>query len=360
MSRIEQVTRRVDAFQQRHTATAVLVGVMKKYGDDTAGVLVSNLAYSALVAVFPLLLVLVTVLTLVLASDPGARERLLHSTFGEFPLIGSTLGHNIHSLKRSSTVGLVVGLLGLLWSSNGLAQSGQFAMAQVWNLEGPDRPNYLSRLLRSVAFLAVMAVGLVVTTFLAGFGTFGSHNVALGLLGEVLAALGNVGQYLLAFRVLTPKKVATRDLVPGSIVGGVAWTLLQALGSYLIGHDLRNDSAIYGTFGIVLGLVAWLYLGVQVSIYAAELNSVLARRLWPRGLVQPPLTEADQRSIAAQATGNRRRPEQQVHVSFLEEAKTQGQWLDEQAAARSPDQEQAADEVTVRSPAGGSPRRPKS
>lgn len=336
MNPIERAARGLDAFQQRHTVTAVLYGVMKKFGDDNAGVLVANLAYSAFVAIFPLLLVLVTILALVLASDPSARQRLLHSTFSEFPLVGSTLSHNIHSLKRSSSVGLVVGLLGLLWGSSSLAQSGQFTMAQVWNLEGPDRPNYLTRLLRSVGFLAVMAVGLIVTTFLAGFGTFGRHNLWLGMLGEVLAASVNVGQYLLAFRMLTPKKVPTRRLVPGAVVGGIGWTILQAAGGYLVGHDLRNDSAVYGTFGIVLGLVAWLYLGVELSVYAAELNTVLARRLWPRGMVQPPLTEADQRSMAAQATENRRRPEQRVHVGFVEEAKTQRQWLDEQQPQREP------------------------
>jgi YihY family inner membrane protein len=346
MNPIERTARRLDAFQQRHTVTAVLYGVIKKFGDDNAGVLVANLAYSAFVAIFPLLLVLVTILALVLASDPGARQRLLHSTFSEFPLVGSTLSHNIHTLKKSSSVGLAVGLLGLLWGSTGLAQSGQFTMAQIWNLEGPDRPNYLTRLLRSLGFLAVIGVGLFVSTFLAGFGTFGRHNLWLGIVGEVLAASVNVGQYLLAFRVLTPKKVPTRPLVPGAVVGGIGWTILQAAGGYLVGHDLRNDSAVYGTFGIVLGLVAWLYLGVELSVYAAELNTVLARRLWPRGMVQPPLTEADQRSMAAQATENRRRPEQRVHVGFVEEAKTQRQWLDEQQAE------------PASAPAGGTPPPP--
>ena len=88
------------------------------------------------------------------------------------------------------------------------------------------------------------------------------------------------------------------------------------MGGYLIGHDLKNDSTTYGTFGVVLGLVAWIYLGSQITIYAAELNTVLAGHLWPRGLVQPPLTEADQKSLALQATQNQRRPEQEVSVEF--------------------------------------------
>ena len=88
------------------------------------------------------------------------------------------------------------------------------------------------------------------------------------------------------------------------------------LGGYVVGHDLKGAGALYGLFGLVLGLVAWIALGVQVTLYSAEVNTVLHHRLWPRGMVQPPLTEADQRSVALQATENQRRPEQQVVTSF--------------------------------------------
>jgi hypothetical protein len=43
---------------------------------------------------------------------------------------------------------------------------------------------------------------------------------------------------------------------------------------------------------------------------------VLVRRLWPRGIIQPPLTEADRASMALQALQNQRREEQQVEVTF--------------------------------------------
>jgi YihY family inner membrane protein len=324
---LERLARRVDAAQQRFTPAAVIFGVMKKYGDDNAGTLVSSLAFSAFISLFPLLLVLITVLNLVLAHDPGGRHAVLHSTLGEFPLIGTELKKNIHGLHRSSVIGLIVGVLGLLWGSTGLAQSGLYSMSQVWNLPGPERPKYTSRLGRSFAFLAVLGLGLVVTTGLASFGTFGRHDVALGVLSEALAVAVNIGVYFGAFRVPTPRAVPTRRLFPGAVVGGVAWTVLQALGGYLVGHDLKNDSVEYGVFGAVLGLVAWVYLGTEITLYAAELNTVLASHLWPRGMVQPPLTEADQRSMALQATHNQRRPEQEVTVGFNEPAMSQREWL---------------------------------
>jgi YihY family inner membrane protein len=327
MNPIEKTMRRIDAAQQRFGPAALVFGVMKKFGDDNAGNLVSNLAYAAFLCVFPLLLILITVLNIVLAHDASARTSLLNSTFGEFPVVGTTLHTQIHGLHRSSVIGLIVGVLGLLWGSTGLAQSGLFSMSQIWNLPGPDRPNYVSRLGRSFGFLVILGLGIVVTTGLASFGTFGRHDIALGILAEILAVLVNVATYFGAFRVLTPKVVHARRLIPGAILGGVLWTILQAVGGYLIGHDLKNDSVSYGVFAAVLGLVAWIYLGCEVTIYAAELNTVLARHLWPRGMVQPPLTEADQRSLALQATQNQRRPEQEVSVTFTVPAMSQHEWL---------------------------------
>jgi YihY family inner membrane protein len=335
MNAIERTARRVDEFQQSHTPVAFPFAVTKKFGDDNAGVLVSNLAYSGFVALLPLFLVLITILGIVLSGDPALRHSVTTSTFAEFPIVGNQLGDNIHALHRDSVVGLVIGLVGLLWGSMGMSQAGLFAMSQIWNLPGPERPNYLKRIGRSLSFLVVLGFGLVTSTFLAGFGTFGKHNILLGVLGEALAVVINVIQYLLAFRVLTPKSVETKKLVPGALVGAAAWTVLQAVGGYLIGHDLRNDSAIYGLFGMVLGLLAWVYLGAEISIYSAELNTVIARHLWPKAMVQPPLTPADQRSMELQATENQRRPEQTVDVSFTKEPATQREFRLQKVAKES-------------------------
>jgi YihY family inner membrane protein len=336
MNPFERAARRVDSAQQRFRPAAMLFGVMKKFGDDNAGTLVNNLAYCAFICIFPLLLVFVTLLNILLVGHSGAQKDLLNTTLGQFPVIGTQLGHNIHGLQRSSVIGLIIGVLGLIWGSTGLAQAGLFSMSQVWNLAGPQRPNYVTRLVRSLIFLVVLGLGLIVSTALASFGTFGRHNVGLGVVSEILAVGVNGLVYFLVFRTLTPKVVETRSLIPGALVGGVAWTILQAVGGYLIGHDLRNDSVTYGIFGMVLGLIAWTYLGCEITIYAAELNCVLAKHLWPRGLVQPPLTEADQRSMALQATQNQRRPEQEISVEFHEPAMSQKEWMASQPSAGDP------------------------
>jgi YihY family inner membrane protein len=315
MNPIERVIRQVDRTQQRFTPAAFVYGVIKKYGDDNGGVLVSNLAYSGFVSLFPLLLIFVTILGLVAASHPAFREDAIKAVSDQIPLIGQQLTGNVHELKRSSTIGLIVGLLALVWGATGLAQAGLFAMNQVWNLPGPARPGYVPRLGRALLFLLLLGGGVIATTALTALNSYSSKAAIWAILLQVLAAAVNVGMYLGAFRALTPKGVPTGKLLPGSVVGGIAWTLLQVLGAYLVHHFLHSASA-YGVFATVLGLLAWIYVAVEVTVYAAEINVVLARRLWPRAIVQPPLTEADRYSMALQALQNQRRPEQQVEVTF--------------------------------------------
>jgi YihY family inner membrane protein len=315
MNPVERVVRRIDAAQQRHKPMAFLFGVVKKYGDDNGGVLVANLAYSSFISLFPLLLVLVTILGLIASADPALRQQALKAVAGQVPLIGQELTSNVHALRRSSTVGLVIGLVILIWGVTGLAQAGLFTMEQVWNLPGPARPGYVQRLGRAISFLCVLGLGVVVTTLLTSLDAFGRHATGVVVLAGFLAAAANIGMYLASFRVLTPKAVPSRSLVPGAIAGGIAWTGLQALGSYLVHHFLRTDS-VYGVFGTVLGLLAWIYLSVEVTVYAAEINVVLARKLWPRSIVQPPLTEADRASLALQVLQNQRREEQRIQVVF--------------------------------------------
>lgn len=317
MNPVETLLRRTDAMQQRRTATAFLFGVIKKFGDDNGGSLVSSLAYTAFVSVFPLLLILVTVLVNVAAGDPSLRNQMIRAATTQFPLLGKQLAGNIHGLKKATTAGLTVGLLVLAWGVTRLAQAGLFAMEQVWNLPGPARPGYFQRLGRSVVFLLVLALGVIISTLLGGLVTYGQHTFVIRALAQCLAVAANVGLYYLGFRVLTPAAVRSRQLIPGAVAGGLFWTLLQAIGAYLVHHDLRSDS-VYGIFATVLGLIAWIYLAAEAAIYAAEINVVLARRLWPRAIVQPPLTAADRTSMALQALQNRRRPEQHVEVRFTD------------------------------------------
>ena len=345
MNPVERLLRKADGTQQRYQPSAFVFGVVKKYGDDNGGVLVANLTHSAFVSFFPLLLVLVTVLGLVAAGDPAFRVDAVDAVASQVPLIGHELTGNVHQLQRSSVIGLIVGLATLVWGTTGLAQAGLFTMEQVWNLPGPARPGFLPRLVRSLLFLVLLGLVVIATSLLAGLSTYGHHALAFVMFAEAVEATVNAGMYFVGFRILTPRGVPSRDLAPGAVTAGICWTALQVAGAYLIHHYLHSDS-VYGVFATVLGLVAWLYLAAQITVYCAEINVVLSRRLWPRSIIQPPLTEADRASLALQALSNQRRKEQQVVVTFTDR---------EPGAPAAPTTPQTPDEISP--PAPRIPRR---
>ncbi len=317
MNAAERTIRRIDSWQQHHKPAAFIFGVIKKYGDDNAGQLVAGLSHATFVSLFPLLLVLVTILGLVAAGDPALQHRVLSAVTNQFPLMSQDLRGNVRQLHESSLIGLIVGLIVTAWGTSGLAQTGMFAMAQIWNIPGTRRPGYLQRLGRTGLFLLVLAVGVIATTGLASLNAFGHQRTLIVAGANAIALATNMGMYVLSYRVLTPKGVPTRDLVPGAMLAGLLWTALQAGGAIVVSHFLTSGS-VYGIFGIVLSLLAWIYLVIEVTVYAAEVNVVRARGLWPRSLVQPPLTEADRAALALQPLQNQRREEQQISVTFTD------------------------------------------
>jgi YihY family inner membrane protein len=311
----------LDRLQRGLRPAAFAYAVVKKFGDDTAGSLAALVTYYGFLSLFPLLLLLVTVLGIVAGGNGSVSHRIEHSALAEFPVIGSELARNIHALRRDSAVGLTVGLVGLVWGSQGSMQVGQRAMADVWNIPSAERPGFLPRLLRSLLLLATLGVFLLLSTAAAGFTSFAGTAPVIADAGAVVASLAlNVVLFVVAFRILTPRVVPHRQLVPGAVAGGAVWTALQFGGTLLVDHELRGSNNVYGFFGIVLGLLAWIYLGAEATMYAAELNVVLARHLWPRSLVAPPLTAADREVYAALARQARQRAEVRVDVAFADPA----------------------------------------
>jgi YihY family inner membrane protein len=325
MNVVEGLARRADKAQQGVRPVAFAVGVFKKFGDDRGGSLAALLTFYGFLSLFPLLLLLVTILGFFSGSEHSFVQRVEHSAFSQFPVVGTKLSTNIHGLQGRSVFGLVVGILFVLWGSQGALQTAQYAQAEIWNIPGVNRPNFWARLGRTGLMMLVLGLFLLVSTVLAGLVTIGHHG-AWAVVGAVVVSLVvNVGLFVVAFRLLTPKQIPWSDMVPGAIVGAAGGTALQYVGGVLVEHSLRNTSKEYGTFALVLGLISFLFLAAQVTLYAAELNVVRARHLWPRGMVQPPLTTADKEVLSSIAMEGKRRPEQYVSTGFHAEQGTGGE-----------------------------------
>jgi membrane protein len=307
--------RALDRRQQRGPRLGFIAAVIKKFGDDQAGQLAALIAYYGFVSLFPLLLVLVTVLGFVLQGNPSAQASVLHSTLKQFPIIGTQLQNNVHSLKGSG-VDLAIGIVGSLFAGLGVTGASQNAFNQVWHVPHKDRPNFLTSRLRGLGLLVVLGVLAIVSTVSAGFVTAGGGSFLAILGGVIIALVVNLLLFFTAFRLLTAAEVETRDLLPGVIFGAILWQALQHVGGLYVDHVIRHAKETSGFFALVLGMLAWLYLGAQVTLIAAEVNVVRARRLWPRSFFSDPLLDADRRALTSSAEVEERLQEENVEVSF--------------------------------------------
>jgi inner membrane protein YhjD len=312
---VKDLLRKLDQFQQRHRPLAFIYGVVKKTGDDRGGSMAALIAYYGFLSLFPLLLIFWTVLSYILPHYPGARHDLEHSVIAQFPVIGDQLKNTDHPL-RGSPVALVIGVAGLLWGAMGIAQTLQQVMHDVWNVPEKDRPGFVPRLVRGLLLFAVLGLGIVASTVVTGLGTVLNWGPFGSALAAIPAALVNIGLFFLVFRVLSPTDTPGKDLIPGAILGGIGWQVLQTVGINLMTHQLRHASQVYGVFGFTLALLSFLSLTATLTVYSAELNVVRARHLWPRSILPEPPTEPDKRAVQEMAKQEERLPGQQVTVGF--------------------------------------------
>ncbi len=315
----ERAVRRFDELQQRHRWLAQPIAVVRKYGDDRGSSLAGLVTYSVFLGLLPLLVVALTVFGRVLEGSDRVREAVLDSTISQFPVIGARIQEDVSALSISGPW-LYVAIAGLIWSSFGIYHNLQLAMNLVWNVEGQYHQGFVSRHLRALLLYLMLFVAAVGPTFLPDLsflrvGPGWLSELGPLLVGSVVAAVLLLG----VFRIVTSSVVETRWLVPAAIAAGLFWELLQRLGSWIVSDRLLEAEDLYGAIGLVVVALFWINLLARSIVLANEIAVVGRRRLWPRRIAQPPLSEADKLVLEAIALNERRRPEQIIEVRFEEQ-----------------------------------------
>lgn len=304
--------RAFDRLQRRKPVLGFPIAVIKKFSDDKAGHLAALIAWYGFFSLFPLLLVLVTVLGYVLAGNNDWYDRIVDSALGQFPILGDDL--QVGAL-RGDTTALVIGIVGALWAGLGVTIASQRAMDEVWDVPHRQRRNFFTARGRGLLVLIALgglnisitvAVGLIV----GGLGSFGVRASGLGL-----TLILDVLLFWVTFRLLTVPEVPMGDMWLGVLLAALGWAALQTVGTIYVDRVVSRAGATYGLFALVIGLLSWLYLGGQILLYAAEANVVRVRRLWPRGLLDP-VTAADVKVMRALARVEERKEGAHVEVTF--------------------------------------------
>lgn len=312
----ERAVRSFDRFQQRHRWSAQLVGTVRKYGDDRGSVFAGLVTFQVFLGMLPLLVVVLTVLGGILEGSERLREAVLDSTVAQFPVVGSRIENDVSALSVSGPW-LYLSIAALFYTSFGIFHSLQLALSQVWNVDGVFRQGFVSRHLHALLLYVMLFAAAVGTTVLRDvpllqWGSSTLAGVASFLLATVVAAVLLLG----VFRLVLASEVPTTHLVPAAIMAGVLWEVLQRLGAWIVTDRLVDAEDLYGTIGFVVVILFWINLLAQSVVLSNEFAVVARRRLWPRRITQPPLSDADKRVLVHLVANERRRPEQIIEVRF--------------------------------------------
>jgi YihY family inner membrane protein len=198
----------------------------------------------------------------------------------------------------------------------GITSASQNAFNRIWAVPFKQRPNFIFVRLRGLGMLAILGGLVIISTVVAGSVGSASHG-ALAVASRLVVAFAfNFALFMIAFKLLPALELSWRELLPGVVVATICWQLLQSLGGFYLDHTLKRTEPLYGVFALVLGLLAWLYLGAQLTIFAAEINVVKVRRLWPRSFFADSLRAGDRRALTASAEMEERVPQENVEVDF--------------------------------------------
>ncbi len=265
---------------------AVLRRALASYGAHACGIYAGALAFFGLLSLFPLILLLITLLTVLVRASNSTALVLGRITLF-FPGSAALVVGAIDAVTAAQPLLLGVGTLGLLWSSMGVFLTLGYALNRIWALPA-DRP-----LLVQYAVAAGLALSLgllvLVSLLLSGIATL-LHLLAgaltrAGVPGLSAAAL--VGTNLLAvlvvalaaavlYRWLPNTQVHWRDVLPPAALMALLWEAARLGFTWYLATFAHVDR-LYGPLAAVAGLMLWLFVSSILLLFGAELSHQLAR-----------------------------------------------------------------------------------
>jgi YihY family inner membrane protein len=294
MNAIDKFINRINKLQQKHPVVAFTVAVVKKYNDDNAGTHAALLTYYSFLALFPLLLLLTTVLDTVVGVHSHIRTTIIDGVTSYFPLLGSDLTSHVHEIHKNG-IALMAAILLIFYGTRGVANNFTKSVQDIWLIPDKNRDGFPKNLFRSISLILVGGIGLILTSVTASLATAGTHGLIYRAIDILVNALMLFAIFSTLLNLSLPKHVTVGETKLGAAVATVGLIILQIVGGYVLSHELKHLSALYSYFAITLGLMFWLYLQAQVLYYSIEISIVSSQSLWPRSLNSNYTTEADHR-----------------------------------------------------------------
>ncbi|MBX5484275.1 MAG: YihY/virulence factor BrkB family protein [Myxococcaceae bacterium] len=236
------------------------------------------LTYYGVLALFPFLLFLVSLATLVI--DPSQAERMVQQASQVLPeQAGEIISERVHSLMANRSVGLLsVGALGALWAASSGVAALIRALNTTYDVE-ESRPFWKVRglaLLFTIGggLLAVLAALTMVALPALANRIGGPVATAILLLRFPVAAALMMAVWAVAYYALPDVEQRFRFISPGSVLGVVIW-LVASVGFSIYVRNFGKYDATYGSLGGVIVMLLWMWISAQVLLVGAEINSII-------------------------------------------------------------------------------------
>jgi YihY family inner membrane protein len=299
MKQIQKLVSRFDTYQQRKHALGFSYAVIKKYGEDGAGYQAALLTYYGFLSLFPLLLVLTTLASMLIGDYPHLEARVIDGLTDYFPLLGNQLSSHVHGLHRGGFA-LIIGLLFTLYGTHGVAAAFRQGVQHIWRVPKQQRAGFPKSLLKSLSMIVVGGLGFLLASVSAGLAAAAGHGLGFRALSVAvnLVILFWLFTFLLNFSL--PRQVSLKQSRVGAAAAAIGLVILQALGGYILARELKNLDALYSNFAIALGLLFWIYLQAQMLYLAVEISVISSQKLWPRSLNNATPTPVDKHLTPSQ------------------------------------------------------------
>ena len=244
-----------------------LLRVQDRFGEIQGTALANGIALQGFLSLIPLLLVAIAVAGFIASGDATFTNDVIKAL--ALPPDGpaaENLRTTFETAQESKRAASVVGVLGLFWSGLAVVAAVQRGIDAAWQTKSQG----LKDKLRAVLWLVGAAV-----IFLSSFALSAVLNFLPGFLAPVSILLGlavNTGLFLWTFSELGRVPVGWRALLPGALLCAVGFEILKIVGSILVPRLIANSSALYGSLGIVIALLAWLAFFGRLLVYGAVVN----------------------------------------------------------------------------------------
>jgi membrane protein len=266
---------------------ALRTAVAEFQRDDALG-LAAQLAFYLILALFPFLLVLVSLMGTF--SSPELADQVL-GYFREvtpqqvYEIIDSYL-HDIIAGNRPAPGLFSVGLVIALWSASGAFAALINALNRAYDVE-ETRPFWKVRGIALLMTLGLSVMIMIGVLLLVAGPPIGRGIADLLGLGEVFTLVWNVVQWpvalsLMVFAVALLYYFAPdagqpfRWITPGGVIGVLLWVLASVIFRFYVSNFGSYD-ATYGSIGAVIVLLLYLYISSLTILFGAELNATLVR-----------------------------------------------------------------------------------